>query len=387
MIAPFLDFFNGYFNAHGSLLEMIVPFYRGVFIIIGLWMLQLKSINRNFNISFLFLLYIVFILVQSLLLYNFSSIYVDGSSLVYDFILHLKLMYYVVFFLLVIFETDLEINRIIKLLLNTSLLIAISLIVTYFFGFGDSTYGNEVGHKGFYTEQNALSIILISSIPLIFYDSKMRGKLIYLSIIVGSSLLIGTKVSIFGSSLIAIIYLVVNMDIKRALFVLPGILIMLYTTREYMYGLVDDAIFRILYFKNEWDLVSFIFSKRNETLEKVLGYWSQDSFNIFFGMGSYKTGEIINRYNHGHRIIEMDIMDVLTFNGILFTFFIFLIITLPYFTLIKKRLFKVSKSEVILLVSYTLIVTLSTLSGHVLYTPLAATYLAVVGGTLIRKLI
>ncbi|QHI71290.1 O-antigen ligase family protein [Aminipila terrae] len=362
---PFIDSINGiYIFMFNRELAISPGQYIRIIIILFFIFFSIKK-QKGFQLILIFLTFFLFQQAYLALRY-----YLNNKEFFNEALLFSKLLFMVSIIILLISNySKLNSDKIINSLINSAIIISIIIIVTKIFNIGVPTY-TYAGHKGFFIEQNAISNILVSIIPFILNKTfvyKRRSKnLLYYILLLSACFLIGTRVAIFGSLIVTVICvfsLKVDKRYEKYKMMLVGVVLAMGIIFVNIFWQIymDTIILRYKYFLERLDLLSFIFSSRNVTLKIAADKFFSDPMFIIMGTGLTK-GELV----------ELDLFDVLFFQGL----FVFIIISsiLSYPVLKFRKL----KNKGYCLISYLIILILLIVSGHVIYTPMSATYLGAI---------
>jgi O-antigen ligase like membrane protein len=393
-IIVIIDSLNGFIISKYNLPVSIGQIYRSLVFLIMVIIL-LKYSSRK--IFYTFFIFFYFIIMQFIYFYNHSSI----NGLVLDITETFKP-------LLVIFSVEAyrslyekgiigikDLNLILKINLG---LFPLSIIVPKILGLGSSVYSNGSGYKAFYNANNDLNIVLlvllIFTLEMLLDNIKNVGRaltygtIILLLLIV--LLLIGSKSSMFFSTLILFIYLIRAMSknsLVNNLKIIILISIVVYSLSNILMSFYRDEISLIIerqkYFYETQvikgnDIVTFLLTGRNEFLIASLNAFLKESLlpiKIVFGLGKYEHSVLSGtEFGRDHLIIEMDFFDVLFSYGLLGT----LILYGYFFTIFLSSLYKKESHFFFAYLSYVVIAIFSFLGGHVIFSALSGSFLALI---------
>ena len=268
-----------------------------------------------------------------------------------------------------------------------SFLILVLNIFLRLFGLGFPMYAMdtlEIGSKGYFYAGNEASAVLLilSSFLMYWYQlyNKKRSFIIIGLLAILTGLYLSSKTAILGTIFTFIYFFIFNpnrkrISIKKIVSLLLRIFILLplalYLIVEYLK--TADVMDRFSYFWNELDVYTFILSNRNTYFFDFIEIFKKE-YNIiemFIGVG-ITNYELINPND----IIEIDFLDIFFAYGIigvsLFLFYIsFLLIQSKIKSLNRKTyLFSIYSKYIAIL-----LIVLSSLSGHVFNSGMAAIYM------------
>lgn len=265
-------------------------------------------------------------------------------------------------------------------------LFPLTVFIPNILGIGLSVYRDGSGIKGFYKSNNELNIVLviltIYSLNALLKSSK-KGKYVIMFLLnIVTLVLIGSKTSYITIALIFLVYLIKELKkikIKRIILILVilcGAFFIFKLNSEEIYRSIDRQIYKI----NNYETINFLLSDRNELLEDSFEFFKENdvgALNILWGVGPYKINNFIGqKMGRSVREIEMDLFDTIFYYGIIGG-----IIVISYYskflTLYRK---KCLDSDSIFGYKFALIIVFffSFLAGHVLYSALAGSFLAII---------
>ncbi|EDT72105.1 putative membrane protein [Clostridium perfringens D str. JGS1721] len=338
--------------------------------------------------NFIKLTFIVAIFLLQILIISFSNSFNILSDVSF-----ISKIYYNLFLIFltgsVLAQKDIDYDIYFDCFSKVCIIVTLSLVITKVLGIGINSYGISGGYKGLYMGTNDLTAILVMTLPFMLYRIFTNGaNIVYVIIALLAAfnmIMIGTKTSIIFLVIICLFFLyniffkTINLKSFTLLILFLGTFLIIF--QKYLFDIFKDTILqRQIYFIKENDLVSFLLSERNNTLLKSIKFWSSSLSNVILGTGFSKGAEFIGSFLQGHGMIEMDLMDILYFYGII----LFLIVAYPLTKVLMKG-FKVlffKKELKFKLISFIYIATfiMSFLGGHVLLSPLAGVYFAVIYG-------
>jgi hypothetical protein len=267
------------------------------------------------------------------------------------------------------------------------------------FGYGYSQYGvNEdgvsIGYSGYFYAGNELACLyLILSSSMIFKKMHLNSNNIIMTfnfiLVFICGFLIGTKVAILASFLIAAIFplfFIVRKSFRQqfnilklySVFLSLGLSILIaisYNFWNVIIAYYDRWIFK---FNQSGDFISFIFNGRDERLERA-EYIFLNDYNIFeqvFGAGTvYYQEQMSTLYNR--LPIEIDFLDVLLSNGIVglflvYSFWFYFLFRTFYMSFYKQHAF-----SSLVFFQISVLISISFIAGHVVYSSLTGYYLSI----------
>lgn len=368
ILTPIIDFVSGIqiylFKSLGE------SFSIGIMVrFVILFFILFEIIKFKSGVIYVIFSFLYFIIQQSVLINFFGYTASDFFS---DSTIFFKQFYIIsLLFFCYLNYKKLSNKGIVRGLIIVVFFISISLILTKMLDLGISTYG-VAGHKGFFTEQNAIANIFIGIIPLVlleyFKTSKLKYLLIYLMVAV-SSVMLGTRAAIL-MLLIETVICVLFFGSKLSLRIVFSLLatIAVYVFFEfYWVEFRDTVIVRYRYFLEQLDITSFIFSMRNDNLLISKEIFLSNPIFLFLGSGYQLRGKAY---------IEMDLFDYLFSYGLIVWLFVYTMLLMPIIKLIRNyKTFFTNKEIPFYLLSLISMLVFSSISGHVLSTPLSGTIL------------
>ncbi len=383
-ITPYIDILNGIqviiFKSNSN-----VTFGNVIRIFLLFFMILLYFNKRSKNLL-LKMFGLLFLIIQQIIFMFFYDINLKNIFLEINFLM--KIMYTIILLLIIIENFHLlDVDRLLELVIFSTSCISIVIILSRILNIGAYTY-QSVGYKGLFLEQNAVTAILVSSIPFIIdkiYKVEKNYKYLYCFFQVFiACFLLGTKTAVSGAILVTGMYLFFfrvekKFEFKKIIFLSISISIMLFIYK-FIWGYFKNTIvLRWNYFFSNLDFISFILSSRNKTLVESYKFFSNNILLFFSGNGYINGFNNINSFLTGHAVIEMDIFDIIYFYGVIAGLIILVLLLKPIYTyfLNLKNKCKINKTYMI---SYLSILFISFFGGHVLLTPMAGTFFAVIYG-------
>lgn len=263
-----------------------------------------------------------------------------------------------------------------------SVLVPLTLIVPLLLGVGFSSYELGGGYKGFYYSNNEINVVLICTfiycVEKLFHEKNLKNLLLVI-LNLFALLVIGSKTSIIVFIVVLVTYLIKIMkkSPKKAaryfLITLLATLIMCIVFKDFLIEMLGRMYYYYLGFKNSGgSFLDFLTSGRSDrilpALEKNVINAKYGFFNLIFGIGRYS--QIDDRDLAS--LMEMDFFDVLNWYGIIVALAIMIFYLSRFWESIhdkKKFGFKLM---------FILITLFSLIAGHVWFSALAGSALALV---------
>lgn len=360
LVTPLLDWINGFAQFYFGMNSFILVVFLRAIICLWLMIDSFKYI-RTAKFSFiLILLYVLQLFVMSLITQNVSKYLFLTFTQFSKFLYFIEAIFYV--------ENHSEISEKLmkKSFIVSMFFITVTLLIQKIFGIGLSTYsGNQsLGFTGFFGEQNALSNVLVGTMPLLFYFfRKSKSKLIIILLIVisvAASVLIGTKTGMFGIAVILLItFLTSKIQLRYKLILVALVVLFIPTISNFFSdGAGASLIERQLYFYNLQDISTYITSGRNHLAQNLVDTVNSTPFGVgwLVGIGSYLS----------QRGSEMDWSDIACSFGVISACLVFFLIFRKL-----KNITKIPREKAL---SYLTFIVLGLIGGHVLLSPLASIF-------------
>jgi hypothetical protein len=296
---------------------------------------------------------------------------------------YLMPLFSVLFFVKLIRTTNKRNIELLFKLVRFSYVFFVFNILIKYLGFGYPMYiHGDVGSKGFFYAGNETSVVLIVLGSILGFkiwqnESKFKYLLFFLfNLFVG--LTISSKTGTIGVILTFILIPMslpkAKINIKRLSYLLLSIFIFIPVLLAVVWEfLVNSPVFlRLKWFWNELDIITFIFSNRNNFFVDGLNVYIE-KYNFIekvFGVGQTRY-EALN----GNSIVEIDSVDIFFAYGLVgLVLFIFLIAVLWVQALRFKRSNNYSFSGLVSLMIVVLL-GISTIAGHVFSSGMAAIFI------------
>lgn len=384
VLTPIIDSLTGYLMSKSGGETMVSKIFRMFFLFI-LLLIMIKTLSKKkILLLYSFILYVIMLPALYMLLNNSTKGFISDE--LYLSKLFFPIMYIIAFNLLNRKGYPVE-EVSIHLLRYFSLIYPILVIVPTILGISAKSYG-EIGIKGFFSSGNESSIIL-STMFIVNY-AFMKKKITVFNII--ATIISAIVGFLTASKAVIIIYIlffcfIVFKKQKNKIInvVMIGIIFILfiYIVNHFFYNQIIIFMERMQFRYNQlgnsfWDT---LFSYRNR---KILPNFKNNYldingfFYLVFGRGAYYHiyATKYSDYVAASGLIEMDFFDVLLQNGLI----LFFIVTIFYGRILTIK----TRDEIFTLIKFTYFVMIlfSFMAGHVLYSPLSGTILALLGSIL-----
>lgn len=395
-LTALLDSINGFLNkstGFGSIAG------QGTRIIILLIMsfLMIRFHKRN-TMPWSYILIFFLVLFQFVYGLVYSSAYMVLSNLLEAS----KLIYIIVIiqaFINLHAKRQISQNAIEKIIDISLMVFPLCVVVPRFFNVGYYMYDStSTGFSGFFYAANDLNIVLL--VMLIFsldkqfnrLENKEKSKYYLISsfLLIVSLVLTGAKSSLVVSILILLIYMVrfvlkgkFTTKIKILFLLVASIGTVFIMINSFYYDEMQNIINRHTYFyeRDNGNLTTFLLTNRNTFLDASIQSFSDSNstdkvLQFLFGKGKMKhmedTGEKLNSVS---RPIEMDFFDIFFSYGLLGSILIYCFLTRFLLLAFKKYNLTHHFSYSLSMITFAVY---SFLGGHVLFSALSGTYLAMV---------
>ncbi|EJO5346052.1 O-antigen ligase family protein [Clostridium botulinum] len=382
IITPLIDLINGFFYyivpinlsaSPGQIIRMIM------FIIIFYFYIRERKGNIIIAIILFSLFFIQEYLYSHMDFINFKDDVLFVSKLYFNLFLILLLKQYC-------YKKDMDENKIANGIIIGASIIGITIIVTKFFNIGVSSYV-DTGYKGIFMGLNDITAVLVMATPFVLYKliysyKKIKYSICFL-IILGASVLLGTKTAIVGIVLLTFYYILFGIrgrnKYKKYIFTFVFMIVIAYVFYMYFFDIYKLTILkRQKYFYSNLDFISYLLSGRNQLFYIAYEYWKSHWYNMLLGVGFTRGSIWISSFILGHGMIEMDMLDILYFYGVIISG-IYVYNLLPVFLKsIVKNIREKSMLKKTFFISFIIGFVVSFLGGHVLLSPLAGVYFCVV---------
>ena len=381
IIFPIIDVFTS-FNIRYNLMPISPSItIRGIFL---LYCFIYTIIKKNKKILIYYLILLVFFIVFISLKINTN---ISNYLLVNEIKIFIKFWYFPISLIFLnIFKIDnKKLNKSIKLsIILYILFILLPLLTNTAFNSYDKYFKGIVG---WYYSANELGTILSSNLILLYLMLNKNDKLIPILIILNifTLSLIGTKVSLLSIIIITsstfLIYLIKdkkNIKIPLIILIISIILISINSNSYDILKRITPDITPV--FKDNDEIINTSF------INKILSGRDVYLLNTYY---KYKSTNIMNKlfglgftYNNKISVTEMDLFDILFGYGIIGLLIYF--IPLIYY-IIKNIHIKLNINNLICILGFILIFTISILSGHTLSAPAVSIYLSLIINSINKK--
>lgn len=358
-LVPFclIDSLNGFLIQSLNIHAPISVAYKIVILLTAI----LLAVNSP--VVLISLLWIVITVTYQSLMYN-SNIIVDIGSAVKT-LLFITLSF--AGFRYRYYFTINHLNLIKKIFLFNFVVVVVN-VFSGLIGIGYTTYdslpalGNiGYGFKGYYYAGNELGVLLLAFYPIIydlFKSSKIKILVCNLCFLL-TGILIGTKSAALATVLVmlySMFFLAKKNILIRLMFITAIAFIpIIFSSLIYDYFEVFINKYNYIYDQKGW--MGVIFSGRDQYLVLLLDYVSNNfsAYDFIFGLGLFQA---INSF----KSVEVDIFDMGIWNGIPWSFFVYI-----YFIWYFFEIRKYSKNNLVKITSFVLVLIffISFIAGHV----------------------
>ena len=361
----FVDCINGYFLEKGIVLPISQFFKITLFFLMAFEMIL---VNRGKLILWGISFYSTFIIF----FFSFSVGFLYSLTFTHLF----KFLLLVCsFFYLKNFISDnpqLKYGQLMKILKINSYVLIVNILLVLI-GLGNSSYGEDIGSKGYFYAPNELSGLFAILCPcMLFYVGRKYSLSSFkycfiLGVFLVSVFLLGTKSSIISCTI--------------SIFFISGLLVKSKRNyiRLYLLGFVIAFVIIFIGYLfldsfGFWDRWAFFYDKGGLQLLLLSGreeYWVEEKSELLDG----GIGNIIMGLGEA-RTVEMDMFDAFLNYGIVglivvYSFFFFLLYKAYHYRLIN------SWARVIFFIDVMLLIA-SSLSGHIIFSGMAGPFIALV---------
>ncbi|MDK0864090.1 O-antigen ligase family protein [Clostridium perfringens] len=385
LITPFIDLLNGFFEfvLNTNLSPGVI--IRSIILLIIIYF-YVKQEKINF-IKFIFIVCIFLFQILIISFYNDFNI-LNEISFISKIYYNLFLMFLTGY---VLSRKDIDYNIYFDCFSKVCIIVTLSLIITRIFGVGMSSYGAAGGYKGLYMGTNDLTAVLVMTFPFILYkiftkDSNITYTIVALLAAL-NMIMIGTKTAIIFLIIISLFFFYniffKNINLKSFIILIMFFITFLIVFDKYLLDIFKNTILqRQIYFMKENDLISYLLSDRNMTLITSFRFWCSSLINIILGVGFNNGSAFIESFLNGHTMIEMDLIDILYFYGIVLFIMVAYLLIKALIKAIKVLFIKKELNFKLIAFIYIVAFIMSFLGGHVLLSPLAGVYFAIIYGML-----
>lgn len=363
--APFIDALTGKLIFSGVLNEgsLFSPsqLFRFLLTLFSFYLLKPKEILL---VSAVISLFLIIELISLSLHLNFTGFLI---GLVYSYKLGFILLVFLVLKSIFINYTQ---YSLLKYFVISGFLYAIILLFSVALGIDEATYGKGAfGSKGLFASGNGLSLFLGVCSVLSFYFFKKEKtfiSLFYYLILVISTVLVGTKGSIFflGINLLLILF-----NSKKTFYLLGTTTILfsiIFIDKIInLFSVAFDVI--VLRYNNSQSLFQFLASNRDNYIKDAFEIFQNSSFQLLrfvFGSGVFLSYRDFNNLTLAYDTLESDFFDVLFSYGIVGLIVYFGIILIGFYYSLKQK-------NYIFFITWISLCFYSLLAGHMLFNSMA----------------
>ncbi|MEZ2718731.1 O-antigen ligase family protein [Niallia circulans] len=362
-----------------------------------LLILLIRFYNKKINTNNILIMYYLFIIQFYYFFMNSStSLSNDLNQIMKIIFIILIIEAYKVLYM----RKLINLNSIEKIMSISIILYPACIIIPKMLNLGYAMYSSDgVGFSGFFYAANDLNIVLL--ILLIFALDNMFIRInrkekygIYLIsslLLILSLILLGSKSSAVIGGGIVLIFIVKGIKDNRAnriksIFILLMVaLVSYFTISTFFQDEISKALNRHSYFyKNDYvngqSFSSFILTNRNTFLDASVTAFSNEENKVsrlLFGVGNHQhmseTGEYLFK---GPKSIEMDFFDVFFSYGIIGILLIYGYLTKIFVKVMFNK--NVIKRYFRYYLGFVILAIYSFLGGHVLFSAMSGTYLALI---------
>lgn len=309
------------------------------------------------------------------------SLYSDGLKIIKYLTPFLCFIYFREVFLQ---NSKTTINKLF-LFVKFSYVVVVANVLLKFIGLGFPLYRGGIGSKGYIYAGNEISTVFLILYAILGYRLLEQNKKIsfwlFFGFTVNIAFVLGSKSAILGIVLMTLIMkirlrAILSSFKKTVTFLIAGTIIIPIGIFWFVNRFMSSDLFqnRILYYYNKVDILTLLLSSRNLYLEKTYNTFKKE-YNLiekFFGIGQSKYEEMVED------TIEIDFLDFFFAYGIV-GLIIFLVVMFLTFQLLKKRKdFSEHPYARLAYVSFLLLITISSLAGHVFSSGIAGIFIGFV---------
>ncbi|RBM44926.1 hypothetical protein DLR65_18935 [Vibrio tarriae] len=367
-----IDMLSGFFIDTAGTSYQISVIYKGIFIILCLFVLISNDIKEQSLLVGCIILVIVF--------YSFAYAVFNGfDSLIIQLPETVKL--FAIFLIISSMWTlkDASIGVLDKFNFYTLLFLFFNVVIGVF-GYGFNTY-DDSGFKGYIYAGNSLSAILAlltTHYLVVMYRDGLIKYILTAFFFLAISFLIGTKSGILSVVIISIFVFLYDAKLKVIIRFLT--FSMLFLLVLFLFGdfFLQSALYaRSLYIYQEYGLLGLVLSGRNEFFNSVSKEFFDSSLSTFL-LGLYKYG--VNSLEHD--VVEMDWVDLLFSYG-------FIIYAVYFMCFVFYVLFCIRNTNGLyrkeIIISGVMLIIISFIAGHVIFNGVLVPYWGVSIGLLLIK--
>lgn len=290
-----------------------------------------------------------------------------------------------------------------RIFLTVSLILAANLIIGLA-GYGYSQYGrnsdfeaDKIGAVGYIYSGNEMSfLMLICQIMVcshLFFNKKYRLYYIWSISFIFLSAIKATKVSILGSLILTIIFpfiesfqqhTKINKGKSGSIIILIITVALVILSLPHLFDLINKIglLDRFIYFFNERGLLFLILSGREE-YSKVFIYDLLPRFSALELLVGIGPDQLENEMGFLTETDALDVLGSFGIAGIFFFFGLYVRLLIKLMPRLVNRKHSFNDRTCLILILFLILTSLT--AGHVVYSGLAAPYIALALGTLITK--
>ncbi|RDX00842.1 O-antigen ligase family protein [Listeria kieliensis] len=395
VIFPWIDFLNGFFLSMNHNVPIGV-FYRITCLIFLLVAIFRKGIARsNFSILTISIigLLIIELFLQTIFLQMSINEVFENMIMLIKCMIWLLMPYFVYQYRTFFTVQDFE-----KISFYISLFFALCLLVPYFCGFGNTTYSDGAGYKGFFYATNDTTFAFIFALTFIgwyllayfkeWHIVKRLFLLVLYTALFACLFLLGTKSGIIWGILLTT-YNLFSFLFKKTTEVasftklltgftfIPALFYLFYEGIDKIIQGLSDVITRLTYFFRLFDgnLLTFITSSRSTFLAASWEQFTQENSPIFYFIG-YGFSYRMKNWGIGDNV-EMDLFDTLFSLGLIGLGLVLLLFSYYICLMIQNRIKNIFSFLFFIAIIYAFF------AGHIFYSALCSTILGIICSALL----
>jgi hypothetical protein len=283
-----------------------------------------------------------------------------------------------------------EIYLIMKLIVYSALIAALSIIYSFFSGYGLETYGDySFATSSFFNAQNdiTLSLILSINISMYLFLTYEKKYIIYSIIILISLVFLGTRAGLLGGIGTIFIYLFallfMKKDVTLSLFSKITVFIVLSISLIIFVYEVFQLIMEYQYMIDKYLLIMEASPRAKLENAGYQVFYERNTWSNIIGQGSVPFCRLVENYypsmvNYPYgKFVEEDILDILGSYG----FFLgFIILFFPIYLFLKAITLFIRYRNIhsfFLLIGMSLFIAHSVLAGHAINSPTVASFITI----------
>lgn len=385
----FVDLINGYFISLGYT-SPIGIIYRGLFSCI-LFIITLKYGEKKINL-FVYLLVGFWIVLNFYWVFfnrDFPNIFFEISELVKLLYVYLILSFIIYF----IREKGVLHENLRLFIIIFSSVASISIIISFFTGFGIQTYGEYTfAVKSYFKAQNDIGLAILLSLPFLCYRCFSSFRLLdfflmFLNLI--GLILLGTRAGIIGGLItiaIFLFYSLFTIQKKISITSIKRFFIKLLFFSSIVYGCfqIYSLYTKYSYMINKYEK---ILSESPRSLVEDIAenhFSNRGAGKNMFGEGAFVFRKNIEKGYRGNKKtgsfgkpVEQDLYDLFGAYGFIFTLLMFIFPVLLLFKQCVNCFIELNLLDIAYFLAIILFLTHSILAGHALGSPTVSTQIAI----------